>query len=455
MRSGATGPRSVAEHVPAAAWRPVVYAVLAGAVLVAAAALWPRLTGVNVYAARAGGVAPLRAEWSPRVGIGTVPALALGAALLIIGPSLAARLPWRRLVLLTWVTTCAWTLSLALVDGRDGIASVFARQSEYVYDATRVTSVPAMLSDFVSRIPLDAAGHWQTHVAGHPAGALLTFVGLDRIGISGAFSVGLVVLVVGSTATIAGLVAVRALAGEQWARRVAPFWAAAPAAVWMGVSADALYTAVAAWGLAALALAATRPRHRIPYALLSGVLLGYCVYLSYGLVLLAILALAVLVAARTAAPVAWVLVGALAVVAAFTIAGFSWWDAYPVLVDRYYAGLAELRPFSYWAWANVACATAAGGLAVWAGLPAMADSLRRGRDAGARAIALLGSAAVLTMLVATVSAMSKAEVERIWLPFIWWALCLPALLPGSQRRLLVGLQVLTGLLLAHLLAPEW
>jgi len=62
---------------------------------------------------------------------------------------------------------------------------------------------------------------------------------------------------------------------------------------------------------------------------------------------------------------------------------------------------------------------------------------------------------VLAMIAATASGMSKAEVERIWLPFTWWALCLPALLPASQRRWLIGVQVLTGLLIAHLLAPGW
>ena len=35
-----------------------------------------------------------------------------------------------------------------------------------------------MLRGFVDRIPVDAPGNWPTHVAGHPPGALLFFVGL-------------------------------------------------------------------------------------------------------------------------------------------------------------------------------------------------------------------------------------------------------------------------------------
>lgn len=446
--------------------RGIWIAVLAGAALFAAAAVVPRLTGTDVHAGWTGWP-PLAAAWRPRVGPGTLPALALAAAVVLAGPRVAARSSWPLLVLLSWLCTWAWTMSLALVDGRDGIAEVFSRPGEYVYDAMRVSSVSDMLSGFVSRIPIDATDNWNTHVAGHPAGALLTFVGLDRVGINDSFTVGMLVLTAGSTATIAALVAVRALAGEDWARRVAPFWAAAPAAVWMGVSADAFYTAVASWGLAALALAATQPQRRVPYALAAGLLLGYCVYLSYGLVLLGILAVAVLLAARSAGAMPWAVGGALSVVAAFTAAGFVWWEAYPLLVERYYDGIAADRPYWYWVWGNLGAGTAAAGLAVWAGLPAAAGVLRRelrrasggpprpAPAAGARAVALLGSAAVLTVIAATLSGMSKAEVERIWLPFGWWALVLPALLSSRHRRALLLVQVATGLLIAHLLQPGW
>ena len=36
------------------------------------------------------------------------------------------------------------------------------------------------------------------------------------------------------------------------------------------------------------------------------------------------------------------------------------------------------------------------------------------------------SGAMVSVLAATVSGMSKSEVERIWLPFMWWALALGA-----------------------------
>ncbi len=447
-------------------WRPGVrrsgVACLgAGAVLFGVAALYPWLTRTAVHASW-GGSAPLSAAWDLRFGPGTALALALGAAVASAGPSLAVRLPWKALLLVSWATTWAWSVSLALIDGRSGIAAVFARPSEYAYDAARVSSVHQMLTGFVARIPIGAPDHWQIHVSGHPPGALLVFVGLERLGIHNPFWLGLLVLTAGTTATLAGLVTVRSLVGERWGRRVAPFWAAAPAAIWVAVSADALFAAAAAWGLATLALAATGSRGRVGYAVLAGVLLGSCAYLSYGLVLLGVLAAAVLVAARTAAPLPWVLGGVLAVVAAFTAGGFSWWEAYPVLRERYYAGLGQVRPYSYWVWGNLAAATAATGLAVWAALPDTVRVLARrpsqtlpGAGLGARGVALLGAAAVVTMLVATASGMSKSEVERIWLPFSWWALVLPALLPSGARRWLLALQVATGVVLGSVLRTGW
>jgi hypothetical protein len=56
---------------------------------------------------------PLLASWLPHTG----PAVALAAAAVVAGPGLAARLPWRPLLLLGWAVGSAWTLALALVDG--------------------------------------------------------------------------------------------------------------------------------------------------------------------------------------------------------------------------------------------------------------------------------------------------------------------------------------------------
>ncbi|BAX90929.1 integral membrane protein [Mycobacterium shigaense] len=90
----------------------------------------------------------------------------------------------------------------------------------------------------------------------------------------------------------------RALAGERTARRAAPFVAVAPTAIWVAVSADGYFAGVAAWGLALLAVAVhSRPRFPAATEAAAGLLLGWAVFLNYGLALLGLPALAVLVSA--------------------------------------------------------------------------------------------------------------------------------------------------------------
>lgn len=248
---------------------------------------------------------------------------------------------------------------------------------------------------------------------------------------------------------MAVLVTIRALADEALARRAAPFLVLAPAAVWMGTSADAYFAAVAAWAVALLALAVTR--RSVLWAGASGLLFGLTCYLSYGLTLFALIAAAVLVLGRHGIRERPALLVALAgpavVTAAFTLAGFAWWEAYDVLVTRYYQGAGGIRPYGYWVWGNLACAVLITGLATAAGLRRSGALLLRhrggaltrpgGPGADAR-LALLVAAAVLALLVADLSGMSKAETERIWLPFALWLLPACAFLPvpaaGSPPR---------------------
>jgi hypothetical protein len=314
------------------------------------------------------------------------------------------------------------------------------------------------------------------HVAGHPPGAVLTFVGLDRAGLGGGAWAAAWCVTAGASAAVAVLVTVRALADEERARRAAPFVVAAPAAVWVGVSADGYFTAVAAWSLALLALAATR-KSRAPRttALAAGLLFGLTCYLSYGLTLCALLAGAVLVLARTLRPLPYALTGAALVALAFTLAGFNWWEGYRLLTERYYQGAAAIRPYGYWVWANLACTAVVVGPATVAGLrraltraPGAVGGLRRGSlawngeakevtpgHAGGYRLVVLVLAALLALVVADLSGMSKAETERIWLPFAVWTLPAAALLPRRGARAWLAAQTGLALLVNHLLLTGW
>ena len=218
-----------------------------------------------------GEVPPLHGLWRPTLfGLGTVPAVLIAVLSWRHATDLAERLGWRRLLLASYAASLAWLLSLALVDGTRGLSRSLGNPYEYLRTAREVGSVHDLLRGYVDHIPIDAAEPWPTHVAGHPPGTLLFFVGLVRLGLGGDLAAGVVVTVLSASTATAVLVTLRALGEESVARRAAPFLVLTPAAVFMAVSADALIATVVAWGLACLALATTRLWWAVPAGLLLG-----------------------------------------------------------------------------------------------------------------------------------------------------------------------------------------
>ncbi|MGV9288067.1 hypothetical protein [Streptomyces sp. NPDC003719] len=438
-----------------------LYAVVPAVLLVVAAVLVGRHIQATDHSLLVGWP-PLTGRWDPHLGPGTPAAVLLAVATVAYGPSLAARLPWRAVLAASWGTATAWIWSLALIDGwHRGIAVRLTTRFEYLQAVDRWNDIPATLRDFTRHILIGSPDNWPAHIAGHPPAATLTFVLLDRAGLRGGGWAGAWCITVGATACVAVLVAVRALAGERLARRAAPFLVTAPAAVWMGTSADGYFAAVAAWSVALLALAVTG---RSPWwAAGSGLLFGLACYLSYGLALFAVIGAAVLWLGRRGVrerPVLFVplVAGAAVVPVAFTAAGFDWWEAYRLLVERYYQGAAGVRPYGYWVWANLACTVLVTGLATVAGLRRAGGVLLARRGGGNAAAedtraAVLVAAALLALLVADLSGMSKAETERIWLPFALWLL--PACAFLGRPRAWPAAQAVLALLLNHLLATGW
>jgi hypothetical protein len=101
-------------------------------------------------------------------------------------------------------------------------------------------------------------------------------------------------------------------------------------------------------------------------------------------------------------------------------------------------------------WANLAAWTFTVGLATWAAFPRMWTAARERVPLAVLALAGLGCLAI-----ASLSAMSKAEVERIWLPFTLWIVAVPALLPTGWRRPLLLSQVVLAVLAQTLLITRW
>ncbi len=402
--------------------------------------------------------APIFGWWNAHVGWGTVPAIVIGLAAVLWGRSIAARLSWPALTWLTWATSCAWAFSLAMVDGwQRGFAGRLTARHEYLRQVPTVTDIPEAVRSFASRILDYQPDSWITHVSGHPPGALLTFVWLDRIGLGGGAWAGLLVLLVGSSTAAAIVVAVRALANETTARAAAPFVAVAPTAIWIAVSADGYFAGVAAWGIALLALAVRRTA-RVPAlaAVGAGLLLGWAVFLNYGLVLMGLPALAVLLAARHWRDALRALLAAvpaaLAVVVVFLAAGFWWFDGYLLVQERYWQGIANDRPFQYWVWGNLASVVCAIGLGSVAGLGRVFDIAAIKRRAGLHLVVL---GALLAIVCADLSMLSKAETERIWLPFTVWLVAAAALLPPRAQRWWLAVNIIGALAINHLILTNW
>ncbi|MGE5697328.1 MAG: hypothetical protein ACM4D3_19490 [Candidatus Sericytochromatia bacterium] len=447
--------------------RSEAVAVSAAVVLVAAAFVVPHLhlgivsPLIHVSPARfrqLADTAPIFGWWRTHVGWGTPFAVLIGVLAVAWGPTIAQRLPWRAVPVTAWATSAAWAFSLAMIDGwRKGFAGRLTAEHEYLREVPTVIDIPKALRSFARRIPDFQPDSWTTHVSGHPPGALLTFVWLDRIGLGGGAWAGTLCWLAGSSAAAAIVVTLRAVNDQATARLAAPFVAVAPTAIWIAVSADGYFTGVSAWGVALLALAVRRGV-RMPALAAggAGLLLGWAVFLNYGLALIAVLAVAVLLTARrrrdavTALAVA--IPAALVVVAVFAWAGFWWFDGYTLVQQRYWQGIAADRPFQYWSWANLASVVCAIGLGSVAGVSKVFDRAAVRRRSG---IHLLVLAALLAILSADLSMLSKAETERIWLPFTVWLTAAAALLPRGSQRWWLAANIVGALLLNHVIYTNW
>jgi len=408
---------------------------------------------------------PLLAVWMPHAGWGTP--LAVGCVL--VGLALqrsAVRLGWRRLLLAGWLLNLAWLVSLVLVDGfADGWVEVLLNPNEYLHDLPRIGDPVRFVATFTEHIAFDSEPDldvWTTHVAGHPPLATLAFWALDRVGLEGGAWAGALCILGSSAASVAVPATLRALGAEAAARRLVPFAALFPGAVWMAVSADGLFTGVATAGLALATAGAVRRRWALSLA--GGALLGAALFCSYGLVLfgLAVAAAAVLTARRHGIPAVagpWLASTAavVAVFGVFLVLGFNWFTGLAELRVRYYQGIASDRPFSYFVYANVAAwlVSCSPLLAVAVARALAAVVPRAAPPTADRVAAVLALAGVLAAVLADLSALSKAETERIWLPFGVLAAAGLALLRGRGAAVALVAGGGWALLVNSLLDTGW
>lgn len=391
-----------------------------------------------------------------------LPAAALAAAGVAVLPVLAARLPWRWLPPAAWAGAALWAVALAASDGPGALAAPLDAPTEYPAGMAQLRpDVLEYLRTFTDRLHA-----YTTHVRGHPPGPMLVLWALETAGLGGTGWLAAAVIAAGSSAAAAIAVTLRCTAGEAAARAAVPFLVLAPFAPWIATSMDALFLGAGAWGTALAAVAARRAGPAaVPAAAGAGLLLGCLPYLSYGLLPLFAVPLAVLVSVRPRRAVLAAGAAGLAVVpAALTLLGFWWPAGVRATLDTYLvSGGSAQRSYLYFLFADLAVLGLLTGPAVAHALPRTLGTLRRAarlRTARLRArvpglgTALPAGAALLGVLVLDVSGVTKGEVERIWVPFAAWIMAAAAVHRPPARAWLAA-QACTALAVQALVLSHW
>ncbi|MGH8880440.1 MAG: hypothetical protein ACRD0P_24315, partial [Stackebrandtia sp.] len=394
-------------------------AVLTGYALVVECVKAGEYLDRNGFHLHIGDAWPLAGHWQDRTGRWTILLVVLALGYVWAAPRFASWARWRFLLPAGFAIGAAWPIMVALIDGPRALTAPLRDVHEYLYEVPRVTDLTTFWSGFTDHI-IDRP-EWTTHVGGHPPGMLFGLTVMDRIGLGGAEWYAALCLVTGAAAVPAVIATTRLLGGDPLARRAAPFVALSPAALWIATSSDAFFAGVGAIGICALAHSAARhDRRGDVLALLGGLALAGCLYLSYGLVLLGPLALAVVAVQRRWRPLLLAAVPVVGLFVAGLLAGFNWFEGLALSSQRVHNGDAwNERPGLYFGFAAVATVLISAGPAVFAA----AGWLRRNR------FAVLPGAVTLAMLVAIGSGLSVGETERIYLPFVLWLLPVSGLLP--------------------------
>jgi hypothetical protein len=426
--------------------RGAVIGIAVWTLVVVAAVVWPK---VSALPPRAGiDAAPFYGSWDWHAPGWMLLAAAVGLVAVVAGPGACARLPRRSLAPVTGAAAAAWAVLVAACGGGlHRVAATLESKYEYLPFAKRIDGA-TFLRTYVER-----AHGYPTHVKGHPPGITLVFWALDRVGLRGPGWAAVLVMTAWAAGAGAVVWTMVELGGVERGRRAAPFVALVPGVVWAATSGDALIAGVTAAGVA-LVVAAT-PTTRSPAAVAAlgaggGIVLGLALHLSYGVVPMLLVPLAVAAARRRIAPLVAAAVGAAAVTALFVAGGFWWFDGLSITRAFYGRGLARLRPYSYFVLAgNLGALALAVGPAGAAGFGRLVGRARR------RPELVVLAAVLVAVLVADVSGMSKAEVERIWLPFTLWLAAAAGAVPTRWTRWWLAAQVALGLGLEVWLVTTW
>lgn len=443
---------SAASAPERSARRGALVALVVGVAVVVGGRLWGQHVEWVITDGRANiGAAPFFGRWDVQFRWWLLAGVTVGVAGVWWAPRAARTWSWTRVLIGTWALHAAWAVSLAASDGLHRLAVPLVSRFEYfraIDDVDAAGGISAYLSGYVAGL-----AESPLHVRSHPPGMVLFYWAVDRVGLAGPGWAAVAVIGFGTSVVIAVLLAVRAVAGIDTARRAAPLVALTPSVIWVASSADAVFAAITAWGVALLVIAARRPARRIDsvrMAISGGMVLCLALFFSYGAVLLLGVPAVVVVAARRWDVLVAAVVAALGVTATFTMFGFWWFEGLSETTEFYEASSAEFRPYDYSLLGNPAIVALSIGTAGVAGLGALVATWRHHRG-----VLLLVVPVLVGLIGAALSGLSTAETERIWLPFVpWLAVAGVALPTGWVRPLLAG-SVTIGVVLQMWLQTPW
>ncbi|SDS10272.1 hypothetical protein SAMN04489860_0800 [Paraoerskovia marina] len=405
-----------------------------------------------------GGAPPFAGLRITEAGWGTLAAVGVAALVLWRGPRLARTLRWGVLLAVGWATALAWTLALGASVRWSDLTEPLTNENDYLPAVPGASADP---SGFLATLQSDPMSY-PVHVRGHPPGFTLLLAGMDRVGLGGAGWAAALVILAGTSAVVAVALTIRLLggaAGERTARAAMPAVVLAPSAIWVATSADAFYAGVLAWGTALLAVGTTsRGRARWAAVVGAGLLLGWAPFLSYGLLHMGLVVLAVPIVTRRWWPtvVAGLLV--VATLVAWGLAGFWLWDGIAATHEAWSNGKASARPYGYFLVADIVLLGALIG-------PAGVGGTARWRRLDP-ATAWLAALAIVAAAAGAFGGFERGEVERVWLPLACWIVPVAGALalgtgtgerPGDGRtwRWWLGAQAATAIAIETLVVTPW
>ncbi len=296
------------------------------------------------------------------------------------GPALAQTLPWRRLLVVTALGSALWAIAVALVDGAPALTDpLTSGRNDYLQTAVTIDSLPRFLAGFVDNIAA-----YNQHTMGHPPGMVVIEWLMLRLHVASPGWHAALALGGGVAAGVAALVALRDVAGEGTARAASPFIVLVPAVIgWQ--THDAFFAGVSAWAVTLVVCSTGRADRRGDrFAIAGGLLFGVTAFLSYGLVLMAVIPAVVASHARTSASAGrWRLRARRRLFAAFAAVGFFVVERFRRDPPSVLAGVASRRPYSYFVVADLALFAIAVGPAVAIGLAQLRDRKTRGCSSAA------------------------------------------------------------------------